>query len=242
MMRALFARIAPHLQLDAYLNFVPTESGDALVLGLVRRHPRGAGAEHPERLELGQQRLRRGRASGASRSWRRHVSSRDDPTAPDDARRCGVRAYFCSPLIAEGRLLGTLSFGSRRRDAFDSDELEFLQTISRYVTVACERAHLSSTCATPTAARTSSWRRWRTSCAIRWRRSATRSRSCRCAAGTSPAVEQARGMMERQLGQMVRLIDDLLDVERITRGKLELRKERVDLASVLASAVETAAR
>src|SRR5262245_25403721 len=39
------------------------------------------------------------------------------------------------------------------------------------------------------------------------------------------AVEQVRGMMERQLGQMVRLIDDLLDVSRITRGKLALRKE-----------------
>ena len=37
-------------------------------------------------------------------------------------------------------------------------------------------------------------------------------------------------MMERQLGQLVRLIDDLLDVSRITQGKLELRKERVDLA------------
>ena len=34
-------------------------------------------------------------------------------------------------------------------------------------------------------------------------------------------------MMERQLGQMVRLVDDLLDVSRITRGKIELRKERV---------------
>jgi CheY-like chemotaxis protein len=38
---------------------------------------------------------------------------------------------------------------------------------------------------------------------------------------------------------MVRLIDDLLDVSRITVGRLELRKERVDIASVLASAVET---
>ena len=35
-------------------------------------------------------------------------------------------------------------------------------------------------------------------------------------------------MMERQLSQMVRLVDDLLDVSRITRSKLELRKERVD--------------
>ena len=45
-------------------------------------------------------------------------------------------------------------------------------------------------------------------------------------------------MMERQLKQMVRLVDDLLDVSRITTGKLELRKERVDLASVLRDAVE----
>jgi signal transduction histidine kinase len=53
------------------------------------------------------------------------------------------------------------------------------------------------------------------------------------------AVEQAREMMERQLGQMVRLIDDLLDMSRITRGKLDLRKERVDLAAVVRNAVDT---
>jgi len=49
-------------------------------------------------------------------------------------------------------------------------------------------------------------------------------------------------MMERQLEQMVRLVDDLLDVSRISQGKLELRKERVELAAVVASAVETVAR
>jgi len=52
-------------------------------------------------------------------------------------------------------------------------------------------------------------------------------------------VERARGMMERQLQQMVRLIDDLLDLSRISRGKIELRKERADLASVVRIAVET---
>ena len=36
-------------------------------------------------------------------------------------------------------------------------------------------------------------------------------------------------MMERQVGHMVRLIDDLLDVSRITPGKIELRAEPVDL-------------
>jgi PAS domain S-box-containing protein len=52
-------------------------------------------------------------------------------------------------------------------------------------------------------------------------------------------VVQTREMMSRQLAQMVRLIDDLLDISRITRGKIELRKERVELAVVVRSAVET---
>jgi PAS domain S-box-containing protein len=53
------------------------------------------------------------------------------------------------------------------------------------------------------------------------------------------AVERARATMERQLGQMVRLVDDLLDVSRISKGKLLLRRERALLATVLHSAVET---
>jgi PAS domain S-box-containing protein len=60
----------------------------------------------------------------------------------------------------------------------------------------------------------------------------------RRADGNSTLMEQARSMMERQLAQMVRLIDDLLDISRITRRKLQLRKERVELAAVVRSAVE----
>ena len=50
--------------------------------------------------------------------------------------------------------------------------------------------------------------------------------------------QQARETMERQLGQMVRLVDDLLDVSRITRDKLELRRERVELSSIIYQSVE----
>lgn len=52
-------------------------------------------------------------------------------------------------------------------------------------------------------------------------------------------VEQARAMMERQLGHMVRLIDDLLDLSRIGNGKISLRKEVIDLADAVQDAVET---
>ena len=49
-----------------------------------------------------------------------------------------------------------------------------------------------------------------------------------------------RDMMSRQVEHLARLVDDLLDVSRITRGKVELRKEIVDMNAVLARAVETA--
>jgi signal transduction histidine kinase/ActR/RegA family two-component response regulator len=51
--------------------------------------------------------------------------------------------------------------------------------------------------------------------------------------------ERSTGMIGRQLAQLVRLIDDLLDVSRISRGKLELRRERVELAPIVHQAVET---
>lgn len=51
-------------------------------------------------------------------------------------------------------------------------------------------------------------------------------------------VTQTRAMMERQLGHMIRLIDDLLDVSRISQNKMELRLSRVVLSEIVASAVE----
>jgi PAS domain S-box-containing protein len=56
----------------------------------------------------------------------------------------------------------------------------------------------------------------------------------------SETARHATGVMERQISQLVRLIDDLMDVSRISRGQLTLRKERVDLRSIIESAVETA--
>lgn len=51
---------------------------------------------------------------------------------------------------------------------------------------------------------------------------------------------KAQGIVERQFAHLVRLVDDLLEVSRITRGKIELRKERVDLVAIVALAAETA--
>lgn len=54
-----------------------------------------------------------------------------------------------------------------------------------------------------------------------------------------PMAERVGEMMERQVNHLVRLVDDLMEVSRITRGKIELRKERIEVAAVVRSAVET---
>src|SRR5690606_37699321 len=58
--------------------------------------------------------------------------------------------------------------------------------------------------------------------------------------GRAAASDPLQGLMERQLGMLVRLIDDLLDVAPITRGKLVLQPQATTLQDVLASAIETA--
>ena len=56
---------------------------------------------------------------------------------------------------------------------------------------------------------------------------------------TAENFQLARDIAERQLEQMVRLIDDLLDISRISQGKIELKKERVTLKSIVDQALET---
>ena len=52
-------------------------------------------------------------------------------------------------------------------------------------------------------------------------------------------IEDARKIAERQVRQMTRLMDDLLDVARISQGKMELRKSVIDIAQIIDLAVDT---
>ena len=61
----------------------------------------------------------------------------------------------------------------------------------------------------------------------------------RDAGQADPVRAWSRDVIERQMDQLTRLVDDLLDVSRITRGKIQLQIEPVDLWAVVAAAVET---
>jgi PAS domain S-box-containing protein len=60
----------------------------------------------------------------------------------------------------------------------------------------------------------------------------------RLASATNPAASRVQDMMERQVAHMVRLVDDLLELSRISRGQIELKKEFIGLTTIIEQAVE----
>lgn len=57
--------------------------------------------------------------------------------------------------------------------------------------------------------------------------------------GGAPAQQRLQALIERQLGRMTHLVDELLDVSRITSGRLHLQRERIDLRVIVSNAIET---
>ncbi|MGH7796441.1 MAG: PAS domain S-box protein [Candidatus Binatia bacterium] len=139
MMDKIFATVQEHLGLDAYLNYRLDENAAALVIE--------AAAGIPEEFASAYQRLEIGQAfCGTAAQTGEPVIAESLPASADPkaelAKQSGFRAYACHPLIVGERLLGTLSFASKHRDRFESDEIEFMRTICHYVSTAKERLRL----------------------------------------------------------------------------------------------------
>ncbi len=236
MLSSLFEKIRRTLNLDVYFNFMVTESGDSLRLvsyaGIDEQT-----AQSISRLEFGQAVC--GRVTLSRQSI--VATGIQDSCEPmvQLVKGFGVRAYACNPLLAGGRLLGTLSFASRTRDRYDQDEIEFLETISKYVTAAYERLHLIEQLQDQDRRKDE----FLATLAHELRNPLAPMHNglqlIRLAGNNPSTLDKARAMMERQLQQMKRLVDDLLDVSRISRNKLELRKEFVELSAIVRSATET---
>ena len=88
------------------------------------------------------------------------------------------------------------------------------------------------------AARTSSWPSSATSCATRWPRCAPPSRSCAAAPRTRSTSGPPVEVLERQVAHMTSLVDQLLDVSRISSGKIVLHPEPIDLVEVARTSAE----
>jgi PAS domain S-box-containing protein len=236
MLRGLLAKIGPHLGVNVYFNYMVNDSGDALRLASCEGIPAET-TRKIARLEFGQA------VSGTVALHRQAIVATDIQQSDDPkvqlVKSIGIRAYACNPLLAEKRLLGTLSFGSRTKDGFDSGEVAFLETICQYVTMAYERLRLVNELQEADRRKDE----FLATLAHELRNPLAPVRNAvqvlRLKGLGEPELRWSRDVIDRQVAHMSRLIDDLLDISRITLNKLELRKERVELAEVVREAVET---
>lgn len=155
-------------------------------------------------------------------------------------RELGLKSYLGVPLCVRGKTVGVVSFvvaeSGRRYDAAD---LAVAEELARRAAAALENAQLYA------ALRETDRRKdeFLAMLAHELRNPlapiANALHILKMPGVNSAVAERARGMMERQLQQLVRLVDDLLDVSRIMRGKIELRKQPIDLAVAVNRAIET---
>jgi PAS domain S-box-containing protein len=156
-------------------------------------------------------------------------------------RELGLKSYMGVPLTVRGQTMGVLTFiaaeSGRRYDAAD---LRLAEDLGHRAAMAIENARLYSELKETDRRKDE----FLAMLAHELRNPLAPIRNAlhvmQMPGADAEAVGRAREMTERQVKQMVRLVDDLLDVSRIMRGKIELRKEPVELAAVIATAVETA--
>ena len=151
----------------------------------------------------------------------------------------GYRAVQCTPVLGRGgTLLGILSTHYRRPHRPAERDLRMLDLYARQAADFIERIRVDQTLRD--ADRQKDLFLATLSHELRNPLAPVRNslELMKRAEGDARLIERARSTMERQIAQMVRLIDDLLDVSRITRNKLELRRERVELATIIEHAVE----
>jgi PAS domain S-box-containing protein len=155
-------------------------------------------------------------------------------------RSLGLRSYICVPLFASGRTFGVLTFATAESGrTYARSDLLLAQDLAHRAAVAVENANLYRALREEDRRKTE----FLALLAHELRNPLAPLRNglqiMRLAGGDRAAVSQTMDMMDRQLGGLLRLVEDLLDVSRISRGKLVLRKERVELAAVLRTALET---
>jgi signal transduction histidine kinase/PAS domain-containing protein len=158
-----------------------------------------------------------------------------------------VRSYLAVPVVSRsGDTLGGLFFGHEKRGVFSERSERLVAGIASQAAIAIDNALLYQAARGAEEQLREADRRkdqFLATLAHELRNPLAPIRNAlqllNLVPADSEAAGQAREIMSRQLTHLVRLVDDLLEVSRITRGKIELRSSRVDLGKVILSALET---
>jgi PAS domain S-box-containing protein len=149
------------------------------------------------------------------------------------------RSYICVPLRSRAQVLGTLSFVTAESGRnYGADDVRAAEDLAHRTVIAMENGSLLASL------READRRKdeFLAMLAHELRNPLAPIRNAvqifRAKGPAVPELQWATELIDRQIHQMTRLVDDLLDVSRITRGKVELRREIVELGTVVENAVE----
>lgn len=158
----------------------------------------------------------------------------------DLIRSLGLTSSICVPLAVSGKSLGVLTFATAEtRRKYTEADLTLATDLAQRAAVAIENTQLYQ------ALRDADRRKdeFLATLAHELRNPLAPIRNSlqilKMPRLDADTIERSRDMMERQVHHLVHMVDDLMDVSRVMRGKIELRKEQLELASVVARAVET---
>ncbi|WP_082439460.1 PAS domain S-box protein [Massilia sp. WG5] len=162
-----------------------------------------------------------------------------DPERRAAMKAVGLRSYIIAPLRVHGKVLGAVSFITAESGRlYDADDVKLAEDLAHRAAVAIDNANLyraldhsdkaksvflatlSHELRNPLAAMTNGLS------------------LMRLVIDDKKRVEQTMKLVNRQAVQLTRLVDDLIDLSRIATGKIELQKQTVNLAAVLADAVD----
>jgi PAS domain S-box-containing protein len=245
LMNSLLSKLSVQMNLQFYVQYFIQEDDQRPVLQLILFNGLSEEAVHPLRqLDLGE-----GICGWVAQQQHQIVLNEVQQSTLPNAqvlRSMGVTAYASQPLIVQGRLLGTLAFGSFTRTELAPEEAALLQAISDQVAVAIDRANLTASLRQQTEQLSHANRvkdeflavlshelRTPLNSILGW------SKLLRTRKYDEATVNRALETIQRNAQLQTQLIEDLLDVSRILQGKLSLKVSPVAWNFIIQAAIET---
>jgi signal transduction histidine kinase/ActR/RegA family two-component response regulator len=155
------------------------------------------------------------------------------------ATSLGIRSYMAVPMRCDGEVLGVLTFATTESEReYGEFDLHVARELGRRAAIALRNAELLRSLKEADKRKDE----FLAVLAHELRNPLAPIRNAieimRSGGAATPQLQWTFDVVERQVRQMTRLVDDLLDVARISSGKLDLRKERVEIANPMRMAVE----
>jgi PAS domain S-box-containing protein len=139
---SLCRKVTEHLGCHAFFNYLVDEASGRLHLNACAGIP-DESARQIEWLDFGRSVCGCVARDGCG-IVAEQIQTTPDPRT-DRVRSFGIQAYACHPLLNQGQVIGTLSFGSRTRSAFRRDEVDLMRTVADQVAIAMQRLRLLET-------------------------------------------------------------------------------------------------